>query len=104
MDFFGILNTQTLHQQSCHWNAINFSIWQDFITQEKIKCYVRKEKELNRGLLLYACEVLVDDEPIFNETIMQKTTKCRRTKWKHSVLSPEMFLNFLYSCFLPPQR
>ena len=51
--------------------------------------------EKYRGLPLYACEVLVDDESSVNETIRQRTTKCCRTKWMHSVLSPEMFFKFL---------
>ena len=74
------------------------------MVQENIKYYVSERKrfkehsmctEKYRGLPLYACEVLVDDESSVNETIRQRTTKCCRTKWMHSVLSPEMFFKFL---------
>ena len=89
-----------------HWNAIIVRF--GFIRQEKIKWDVRKRKRVkrtfcmhqhqinnNKSLPLYTYVMSVDKEPSFNETIRQNTRKCFRTKWKYSVLSPEMFLTFL---------
>ena len=63
----------------------------------KLKALLTHRRQINNydSLLLYACEVSVDDEPSFNETIRQKARKCRRRKLKYSVLSSEMFFKFL---------